>query len=255
MSKVSVNILTKDRAGLLPLALQSIVEQSLKDVEVVVVNDGSVDQTPIVLEEYEKKLKLKVINHQSSLGITKSREIALTISTGDYVAILDDDDVWIDIKKLAKQVKFLDQHKDCVLVGGGIRVPNFHSPMPEQIVNPNSQAEKFRPETDSVIRKTMLIRNNFFTSTVMFRKSAAMKAGGFMKDGEDFAEDYDLWLRLGQKGKMYNFQEAFAEYRVPTYNSERKIAFLKKQLRLINREKAHYPNFWLASLFLKLRTL
>src|SRR5581483_3277770 len=119
------------------------------------------------------------------------------------IAYLDDDDEWIDQDKLKKQVEFLDSHQNYVLTGGGIKI---------------SESEiKLRPETDEQIRKTMLLRNNFFTSTVMLRRSSALLAGGFIKDETDLAEDYDLWLRLGRIGKMHNFQAAFTRYTVSHY--------------------------------------
>ncbi len=87
----------------------------------------------------------------------------------------------------------------------------------------------------------------------MFRREAAIKAGGFILDHLDLAEDYDLWLRLGKLGKMYNFQEVFVDYRKPSYNRERFRQFLQKQLSLITRERLNYEGFWLAKLIISLR--
>jgi glycosyltransferase involved in cell wall biosynthesis len=262
MPLVSINILTKNRAELLRRALLSVAAQSFPDYEVVIVNDGSTDPTAELLKNFppkadpplaEKFKNLKIIAHPVSLGIIKSRQEALEKSVGEYVAVLDDDDEWIDFDKLKKQVEFLDAHPDYVLVGGGIKVIfNFLS------FTKASEDRKFsilktRPETDAQIRRTMLFRNNFFTSTVMFRREAAVKAGGFIKDADDLAEDYDLWLRLGKLGKMYNFPEVFTAYRAPGYNKERFQAFFRKQLRLIGRHKTNYPHYWPAALILKAR--
>ncbi|MCL5774756.1 MAG: glycosyltransferase, partial [Patescibacteria group bacterium] len=170
--KVSVNSLTKNRAGLLKQALLSIERQTFSDYEVVVINDGSTDETGALLKDLKFK-ELKIINHEKSLGITASRQEALLASKGEYVAILDDDDEWLDPEKLAKQVKYLDEHKDCVLVGGGIRLKIEDAGFEED-------THRFRPEGDAQIRSTMLFRNNFFTSTVMFRREAAIRAGGFI---------------------------------------------------------------------------
>ncbi len=262
--KVSVNSLTKNRAGLLKQALLSIERQAFSDYEVVVINDGSTDETGALLKDLKfKELTLvksspegevrsaefnrvKIINHEKSLGITASRQEALLASKGEYVAILDDDDEWLDPEKLAKQVKYLDEHKDCVLVGGGIRLKIEDAGFEED-------THRFRPEGDAQIRSTMLFRNNFFTSTVMFRREAAIRAGGFIKDENDFAEDYDLWLRLGRIGQMHNFQEAFTLYRQPNYNKEKFKAFLSKQLRLIAKHGREYPGYWLARLILRIR--
>jgi len=246
MPKVSINILTKNRAELLKKALASVEAQTFRDFEVVVVDDGSTDNTQEIIESFSAEgghLNIKIFKHPQSIGITLSRQEALGKSAGEYVAILDDDDEWVDVNKLKKQVEFLNTHPDCVLVGGGMRVEDRF-----QMTN-----YKFRPETDKIIRQTMLSRNNFFTSAVMFKRAAAIKAGGFIIDGADLAEDYDLWLRLGLLGKMRNFQEVFTAYRAPSYNKDKFKQFLQKQLTLISKHKNDYPGYWSAKIILVLR--
>ncbi len=253
MAKVSVNILTKNRAQLLARALASVGKQSFTDFEVVAVDDASADETQKHLEtpntKYQIPNKFQIINHQISRGISISRQEALLASSGRYIAILDDDDEWVDIDKLKKQVEFLDTHPDYVLVGGAIRFKISDL----RFQNGETAAIKYRPKEEEQIRKTMLFRNNFFTSTAMFRRQAAVSAGGFIKDEYDLAEDYDLWLRLGKMGKMYNFQEVFANYRQPEYNKEKFLKFLQKQALLVFRRKRDYPFYVLAAALLKFR--
>ncbi len=246
MPKVSIIILTKNRVELFKKALASVEAQNFSDYEIVAVNDGSADATEAYLEDQKNwNPKLTVIHHKTSLGIIKSRQEAIERSMGEYVAFLDDDDEWIDRDKLKKQTEFLDKHPECVLVGGGIGI---------QILK-DSKIERFRPESDTVIRNTMLLRNNFFTSTVMVKKQAVLKAGGFLADGQDFVEDYDLWLRLGRVGEMYNFPQVFTRYSQPPYNKEKFKNYLKKQLVLIGRHRRDYPYYWLASCLLRLRII
>ncbi len=245
--KVSIIILTKNRSELLKNALQSVANQSWKDFEIVVVNDGSTDNTESIITQFQNKLSLKTINHKESIGITKSRQEALLAANGELVSIIDDDDTWdwVDTDKLFKQVEWFNNHKNGVLVGAGMQVNTKLRPV----------KYIFRPEHDKDIRATMLFRNNFFTSTVMFKRSAAIDAGGFIFDGTDVAEDYDLWLRIGMVGEMGNLREIFTIYRFPSYNKDKFKQFLKKQLRLIKDHKTHYPHYWLASLALKVRLL
>jgi glycosyltransferase involved in cell wall biosynthesis len=250
MPKVSVIVLTKNRSELLKKALASIEAQSFRDFEIVVVNDGSKDGTQEMLLAHQRisssaNQQMQIINHGESIGIIKSRQEALEKSSGELIAFLDDDDEWVDAEKLAKQVRYLDEHLKCVIVGGGIRI---------ELGSKNHEL-RMRVETDQKIRNTMLFRNNFFTSTVMFRKDVAVKAGGFIKDDIDLAEDYDLWLRMGKLGDMYNFQEVFTKYTLPVYNKDKFRQFLRKQLRLIEPHKNDYPNYLLAALILRIRLL
>jgi glycosyltransferase involved in cell wall biosynthesis len=238
MPKVSVNILTKNRAELLKKALASVLAQTFSDYEVIVVDDGSSDGTQAVLKDLKLK-DLKIFIHTSSLGITLSRQEALQASQGEYVAILDDDDVWSSLDKLKKQVEFLNSHQDYVLIGGAISIGDGKT--------------KSRPLQNHQIKKTMLFRNNFFTSTVMFSRQAAIEAGAFIKDDLDLGEDYDLWLRMGKLGKMANLSEVLAVYSQPDYNKDKFQSFLHKQLRLIKGEKSIYPYYQIAKIILNLR--
>ncbi len=123
MAIISINILTKNRSGLLGRALESVKKQNFTDFEVVLVNDGSTDDTNEVIKKYtDSGMNIVVIEHQKSVGITISRQQALEKSQGDYIVILDDDDVWIDAKKLEKELGYLKANPETVLVGGGMEV-------------------------------------------------------------------------------------------------------------------------------------
>ncbi len=258
MPKVSVIVLTKNRATMLERALRSLDRQTFLDVEVVVVDDGSTDGTSQLLSKWSLILPLRVIYHDKSLGIIESRQEALEKTEGELAAFLDDDDEWVDPDKLKKQVGWFQRHLNGVLVGGGIYI-NSKSQISNNKQYPISNIQNlnrgFRPVSDVQIRRTMLLRNNFFTSTVMFKRQAALQAGGFVKDGVDLAEDYDLWLRMGKMGEMGNFNEVFTAYTQSSYNKDRFRQFLKKQLQLITTHRHDYPYFWAAWLILRLRLI
>ena len=244
MPQVSIIILTKNRAALLSRALQSVAKQSFKDFEIVVVNDGSTDNTETILaSNTEISDKLHIIRHKDSKGITLSRQEALEKCSAHLVALLDDDDEWLDKEKLAKQTQWFYTNPQGVLCGGSIAIG---------LGVKNNQVRR-RPETDSKIRNLMLLKNSFFTSTVMFKKSKALEVGGFRFDGVDLAEDYDLWLRLGKLGQMYNFQTVFTRYALPTYDKQKVRLFFIKQRLLIAAHGQEYPMFTIAKIILALR--
>ncbi len=210
-------------------------------------NDGSTDYTPAVIDSFTARLNIKAITHSASQGIAKSRQEALRNCIGEFVAMLDDDDEWVDSGKLSRQVAFFASHPKAVLIGGGrLLRHSYEKPDGSAMVTIS------RPEDDAAIRKTMLLRNNFFTSTVMFRRSVALAVGGF-DDGSNVTEDYDLWLRLGTQGEMYNFPEPLDIYRVPAYTKEKFRMFLQRQLELIGRHRKDYPHYWLSAIILRLR--
>jgi glycosyltransferase involved in cell wall biosynthesis len=247
MPKVSVMILTYQRPELLKKAVLSVANQSFKDYEIIIGDNNSQDGTGVAIRELiAGGLPIKHLFHNPAVSITENRQRVLKACQGEYVAPLDDDDTWSDSEKLQKQVTFMDSRPEVVLLGGGI----------QRVDDAGRKIDiKFRPETDAQIRRSMLIQNNFFTSTVIFRLSAAHKVGGFMFLDNDYAEDYYFWLRMGRAGKLHNLQEVCTNYRIANYPKAKLLGFYAKQKKYISMFKGLYPNAWLADLLINLRVL
>ena len=125
MSKVSILMTTYNRAEFLPKAIDSIIFQTFKDWEFVIVDDCSTDNTQEIIKEYMKLgLPIKYVRNEENIGVIKSRNLALSLCSGEYITVLDSDDEWIDKEKLQKQVEFLDKNSDYVLCGGGAIIVN-----------------------------------------------------------------------------------------------------------------------------------
>lgn len=246
-------VLTKDRPDVFKHALESVRSQDFTDYELVVVNAGTHRGTAEVIAWWQDTSGLvTVLERPRSRGITLCRQEVLTATAAEYVAILDDDDAWATPDKLSKQVAYLDSHPRAVLVGGGMEiVPPVGGSRDTLPINP----VRMPPETDTDIRATFLIKNNFYASTVLFRRDAALRVGGFLWNMYETAEDYDLWLRLGLVGDLYNFQGVFAQYAQPRYSKDRFGHFMAKQLFLVRRHKNDYPKYWPARGLLLLRLL
>lgn len=237
---VSIILPTYNRITLLKRAVQSIFEQSFSDYELIIINDASTDGTRIFLDELAKKdARTHPVHHERNYypDISRTLNEGLALARGNYIARLDDDDYWCDPDKLKKQAAFLGAYSDCVIVGGGT------------VVIDENDKERFRYlklENDTAIRAKALFSNPLTHSTVMFRRDAALDAGGY----GDFknTEDWDLWLRMGMRGKLYNFQEYFVRYLM----AERSKSFLFKRsqskeiLRIIRSHGSEYPNFYTA---------
>ncbi|MDP3948325.1 MAG: glycosyltransferase [bacterium] len=234
---ISIILPTYNRAVLLKRALQSIFEQSFSDFELIIINDASTDGTRVFLDELAKKdARVRPAHHNRNYypDISRTLNDGLKLARGKYIARLDDDDYWCDNDKLKKQIEFFDSHPDYVVVGGGT------------IVIDEKDMERFRYqklETDKAIRTKALMANPFTHSTVMFRRDVALEVGGY----GDFknAEDWELWLKMGTRGKFYNFQEYFTRYLM----TEQSKSFLFKRsqskeiLRIVRAHKKEYPNF------------
>ncbi|MFA4827511.1 MAG: glycosyltransferase [Candidatus Shapirobacteria bacterium] len=242
---VSVVMTSYNRSKLINRAILSVINQSYQNWELIIVDDASTDNTPTILKEWTNKEKgIKVVINKKNLwrqyGLSPNLNKGIDLSKGKYIARLDDDDYWIDKDKIKKQVEFLENNPDYVVCGGGA------------IVEDGSGKEIFRylkNEKDEDIRQRALFSNPFSHTTTMFLKEKAKKVGGY--GNWRYAEDWDLWLKLGEIGKFYNFPKYFACYLMAGQSAS--FIYQRPQskmiLQIIKKHRQHYPNFWTAYVF------
>ncbi len=235
MEKPTVSILmaTWNRAGMISQAIESIRKQTLQDWELLVVDYGSPDNTAAVMAAWEKKDKrIRYLAFPRIGKISRVSNAGLREARGEFVAILDDDDYWIDDRKLEKQVHFLREHPDVIACGGWFIAVDEQG---------REKARFKKPETDAAIRCVMLAANGIANSTSMFRR---VEAGFYDERILQFA-DWDFFLRLGTKGKLYNLPEYVLAYRMWNQGA----SFVNQQqnvdaaMIIINRYRKQYPGY------------
>ncbi len=233
--RVSIIIPTYNDAIHIENAIKSIFNQSFKDFEVILIDDGSTDNTKDVLESYIKSNSI-IYLYQNNKRQSFAKNNGISIARGEYIAFLDSDDEWIDKDKLKIQVEFLDKNPEYILVGtNGIVIDE----------NKNKIMDYTVPETDLLIRKSILLKNPFIQSSVVIRKDILNKAGLFLVTEHINAEDYNLWLRVGLLGKLYNLKNPMTMYMVREGNHSlnNKKNILKNNIPLIKEYKNKYPNY------------
>jgi glycosyltransferase involved in cell wall biosynthesis len=211
----------------------------LTDWELIVADDGSTDNTAEVLrawEAKERRVRYLQLPHDGRIAVVSNA--ALEAARGRYLAVLDDDDRWIDSEKLKKQVAFLDQHPEYVACAGGYSIVTG---------NGERTADIYKPESDQAMRKVALLANPIANSTAMFRGSLNARydesLGGFA--------DWDFWLKLGRSGSFYNFHEIFLAYRMWSGGG----SFVQQRVnascavKIVRRYKNDYPGYWKAICF------
>ncbi len=235
MAKVSVIIPTYNRALLLQEAVKSVLNQSFGDFELIVVDDCSTDGTGETMDRFRQN-DPRVIFHalDSNSGMPSlPKNYGIKLAKGEYVAFLDSDDAW-ERDKLKAQVEFMDENKNCVLLGTGV------------VVVDDGGKEKYRflnPAGDKDLRARMLRRNYFVSSSVIVRKSALDSAGEFPL--QKIAEDYDLWLRLGTLGEMNNLPQYLVRYRISGGNISTNLSeSLEYRKKTIKKYKKDYPGYF-----------
>lgn len=252
--KVSVIIPTYNRPHLVNRAIQSLLDQTYKDIEIIIIDGSPNDKTKKALQPYLTNHRVHYTHqedvHVGSIGdrgkIAKARNAGIKISNGKYIACLDDDDFWCDSRKLEKQVRFLEEHSGYVLCGGGVIVINKENP--KKIL----KTLKLYPEKDEDIRQSMLIGDIFTSSTVVFRKESWEIVGGY-DETHPLGEDWDLYLKLGRLGKLYNFQKPFVCFSLGQQNIPLITKYgrdcVKNTFRIIIKYRNDYPHFYRAFLF------
>lgn len=171
-------------------------------------------------------------------GVALARNQADRMAKGKYIAVLDDDDVWIDRGKLRKQVEFLENNPEYVCCGGGVKV----------IIDEGQLFyQRIFPETDEQIRKNMLIRDIFVHSSLVFRRGVEK-----YDEKNRMCDDLNLYFRLGIKGKLYNFPEYFVKFLLGNQNKPSRTIYVRKiyreNMRLMWKHRKDYPHIWLGLL-------
>lgn len=245
---ISVILASKNGSKWIDRAIASVLAQTEKDIELVIISDGSTDDTAARAENWRRKDgRVRVISLPASIGPGRARDRAIRDARGDLIAIIDDDDVWISKDKLARQKEYLVGHPDCVLAGAA----------ETELVSENGENIKTYslPQQDKDIRGMFLIRNCFMTSTVMFKKDAYLKTGGF--SDMYLAEDYDLWLRMGLVGTLANLAGIEVAYtvRASSASKKRQLEMYRAILDIVKRNRKNYPNAFKGILKSYLRVL
>ncbi len=239
-SLVSIILPVYNREKHVKNAIESALNQTYKNIELIIIDDGSKDNTFNVISQFCREVPQAVIlKNETNLGFVKTLNRAVSQARGKYIARLDDDDIWIDKQKIEKQINFLEDNPEYSLVGGGVIKKDKE----------NKEITRFLlPEEDKDIRKNILISNVFAHSAVVFKKEDFQKAGGYDEEFGFFA-DWDLWLKIGKLGKFYNFQEFFISYLDPEqgtgrtshdYLMRRKLV---ANIKLKNKYKSFYPGY------------
>ncbi|MDI6785868.1 MAG: glycosyltransferase [bacterium] len=191
MPKVSVVMAVFNEEQNISRAMDSILSQTYKDFEFIIINDGSTDNTLKIIREYRDN-RIKLIDKGYNSGLADSLNIGIQNAQGDFIARMDADD-FSEKDRLEIQVEFLENNPDLVLVGTWAYLNDLNS---------NTKKKCEPPTSDKSIKKYMQKDNPFIHSSVMLRKDILKRVGYY--NPMVGMEDYDLWIRIGKYYKVAN---------------------------------------------------
>lgn len=197
--------------------IESILKQTYTNFELICIDDGSTDSSYRILKEYKNRDSRILIKRKKNSGLTKSLNLGLKMSKGEYIARIDADDLWLSTK-LEEQIKYLKENKNCMLLGC-----NYEN---IDILENKIGSDKIKIVTsDEDIKKRILYLNPFIHSGVIFHRYIYEKLDGY-NEKYYYAQDYEFWARVVSKNyKVGNLNKVLVKRRY----SENMISIKKEK--------------------------
>ncbi len=209
MKRITVDVIiaTYNRNDLLLETLSSVQDQSFENWQCWIAEDGETQETLEAIEPFLKDHRFKYFPGEHAGFPATPRNRAIRRGKGKYVAILDDDDLWLP-EKLERQVKFIESHPNCSLLGcNALRWTGKGQWDDSPLYFENYKEKKINYET-------MFLQNYIINSSAILRRTALEKAGLYNETLDPpISEDYELWLRMGALGEIWVLSEPCMVYR------------------------------------------
>jgi glycosyltransferase involved in cell wall biosynthesis len=184
-------------------AVESILSQTFRDLEFIIINDGSTDGTAAILDSYVRSDSRVRVFEQGNKGNAESWNRGCSLARGNYIARMDADDVSLN-DRLVRQIEFLEKNPNVGVAGSAVELIDATG---------RTLCRETRAVEDYEIRRRLLDYCVFAHSTVIFRREAFMSVGGYRKFFVG-AIDYDFFLRIAESWKLANLPEVLLKYRI-----------------------------------------
>lgn len=215
---VSVIVPNYNNSLYLSECVNSILDQTYSNMEIIICDDYSTDDSRKILSKYESYKNITIIYNKSNLGVSKTRDKAIREAKGKYITTLDSDDFYLDSKKIEKELKLVLQYKGKgknIIAFSNVKVVHLNAEMTAY------QKGKYIKEGDLLI--PIITRECMIPRDFLFLKESYLEVGGF-EENLNLHEDWDLKIRLASKHEFY-------------YTSISGIAYRKTHIGLSNCTK------------------
>ena len=211
---ISVILTTFNWSKFVKSAIESVLNQSYANLEFIIINDASTDLEVenIILLFKNKDSRIVYIKNEINIERSSSKNKWVGISKGQYIAFIDDDDIWFDIYKLEKQTKLIQEKPKVGLIWTNAICINEEKKEIWKII---------LKKDDKSIRDNILLTNQFIQSSVLIKKDVFLSIWGF-NEKMNLCEDYDLWLRAWKLTKMANLEDFCIQYMIRSTNTTNK---------------------------------
>lgn len=194
---VSIIIPVYNSKNTIELVLKSLLNQTYKRFEIIIINDGSTDESGKIIEEFRHLNKIQNLRyyHQTNKGVSSARNFGLKKAVGDYIMFLDSDDLWVK-NKIEIQLEVFERNPHIDFLGAnrdGSKIGSF-------------LGKKFN-RINFISANLLMYKNFFMTSTVAFNREIISEIG-FFNERMSYCEDWEYFLRIAYKYKCYLYNES-----------------------------------------------
>lgn len=201
---VSVMMTVYNAASYVETAVESILAQTHRDFELIVIDDGSVDGSRGILETLSRRdARIRLVS-RANTGICQARNEALGLSRGEYVVVMDADDI-ASPQRIERQLAFMQAHPEVSVAGAWFDVIDAGGRYLTCLKPPL--------ENEAIQQALLSGHTAICQPTSILRREALEAVGGF-DESLDCAEDLDVYLKLGERGQLANIPEALVRYRM-----------------------------------------
>jgi len=226
MPKVTVIMPVYNAEKYIRKAINSMFQQSYPDFELLIIDDCSTDSSMKIVDEFKDK-RLRIIRNLQNKGIAYSRNRGIDESKGEYIALMDDDDIAI-VNRLEKQVCFLDETSNIDVVGGAFQVINEQ----DEIIKTSKNTPLNNPR---YIKAYLMLYDAVANGSAMFRKEFVNKFDIRYQDNYLGMEDYRFWIDCSLNGNITNLEDVFLLWRNHGSNESSRV----NKTRLLERKKLY----------------
>lgn len=204
-------------------AIKSILSQTFKDFELLIVDDGSTDSSEAIIKGFKDK-RIRLLSNLENKGLLYTRNLALEHAHGKYIAILDSDDIAFP-SRLQLQFNFMETHPDIALCGGHATIIDSKG---------HQKEERFIEPIGESVPMHALFGNPFINSSTMFKTSVFKELNGYRNYAP--SEDFELFLRMAERYPITNIDHELVKYRIHDYNISKTQSDIQRssEMRIID---------------------
>lgn len=239
MEKVSVIMPCYNHAGFIGESIESILNQSYGDLELIIVDDRSIDDSVEIIKEYERADKRVVFRQNSeNLGVSNTRNNAINTSSGEYIAFCDADDVW-EKDKLETQIRILSKNPSYgAMHSDSIVIDEKGRPTGKRFSTLNHKGSK----VSGYLFYALCLRNFINTQTVILKRDCLNGKTPFKEDFKYF-EDWICWINIAKDHNFLYVDEPLAKYRVHEKSTRRdREGYIEHRIRVYDYILNRYPD-------------